>query len=90
MKTKEQLEQSYDEIINKINEYCDKLVDAMCSGEVLKERQYKWGNNLIRAKERYDWMGFKLNNIKMQIVFDFYFICVIIIYVELIINKKGE
>lgn len=51
MKTKEQLDQSYNEIINKINEYCDKLIDAMCNGEVFKERQYNEEITLLEQKK---------------------------------------
>ena len=59
MKTKEQLEQSYNEIINKINEYCDKLVDAMCNGEVFKERQYN--EEIILLEQKKDMLEWVLN-----------------------------
>lgn len=38
MKTKQQLIDSYNEIINKINEYGDRLVDAMCDGNRYEEQ----------------------------------------------------
>ena len=51
MKTKQQLYDNYNEIINKINEYSDKLVEAMCNGEDYKERQYNEELQLLGYKK---------------------------------------
>jgi hypothetical protein len=51
MKTKRQLQDNYNEIVNKINEYCDKVVDAMCNGEVYEERQYNKEIQLLEHKK---------------------------------------
>ena len=40
MKPESQLRQELSDIITKINEYAEKMVDAMCNGEEHKERRY--------------------------------------------------
>lgn len=51
MKSREQLQQFYNELVNKINDYCDKMVDAMCDGEDAKERQYNEEISLLEQKK---------------------------------------
>ena len=41
MKTKVELEKNINDIMDTINEYFDKLTDAMCDGDNHQEREYQ-------------------------------------------------
>lgn len=51
MKSESQLRQDLADIVAKINEYSDKIVEAMCNGEEHKERRYSLEMNDLEYKK---------------------------------------